>query len=1286
NEEIDWNFIDFGLDLEPTIRLIESSNPIGILSYLDEECIMPGGTDRSFLEKIEKISGVNGVNFKDNFRIKHYAGEVEYSVDNWLMKNRDVESLNLIEHISSSTTKSNNSFNMNSNTINSINSINDMNSSVTRRNRRSRVTFRDADAASFIQQNKVTNNESYCSITKEILSFSRSNGKSGIFKTVAQQHRESLNFLMETLKGTEPHFVRCILPNLEKEPGKFCKALVLDQLRCNGVLEGIRISRLGYPNRMLFSEFVCRYKILLADMHLNNIDINNDNSVNNGVNNSFNNDSINKNNDNSCDNVDIMYESPECLNKMVKELKINNYKIGKTMIFFRQGVLADLEDRRENAMAKICGAIQNIVRMQMEVKRREDQDIKMKGLLQLQRNSADIVKMLRWKWWRLIMRIKPLLNDDGNSKRRIAIEELEGKIENYKEEIKNTKELLNSKNKELSSAFIEVEEKKREVKMKSAEIENKEELLNVLREEKASLVLSRKENIHMIKELENKIEVLNDTLNQLKDDYNKLESEMKIKENLIESLNSKIVQKDSEIQNKIKEIEMIAHEDLKNVLQEKEDEIKRLKNAIDEINKSLNNREKQNARLNSTLELCNKEIQEQNTAIENMRNEILEMTSREKKHISHIEGYKIMNSKLKEENDDVELEINKLRDENENHLMRAEHGEKEKMKMQKEIEFYRGRVENLEGGFKEIQKMHDERKVVEEFYVCRECRQYKGLSINNSDNANNTIDIDINNSDINNDVNIDNANNTIDINNSNLIKNENNYFCNDKKCLCYNPHFKLIKNYNERIEREKAFNKNLMDENDNLRKENEEMSKASLRNFIEVENKHGGEMNILNNRIRKLEQENNQLKKELSGSETSEELSCEKINYERINRLYERERSLKNKLELQLIGMEGENTRLAGEIELLRENSSSVNNSMLNDKIEHARLELENIRRHLNTTVHSLQDGFLKLNTDREAYYCALVDEFNKVYDALITENTNYKMKEGLFEEMKNKSALLAEQIKMLSSENERLGVEHLADEREINDLKGHAARVVAEFEKREDEIEKIRKSYANELKRIEENAQLYENKKNMLEIKVKEFIKEQEKSMEEQMERIRNEKDRKINEIENENRSLRDAIEKMGNERVVMAGQLMEKELLLSASKANFMHNKIDDMNVDINDDTKYSRMNDNNDIKYNNDLMNGGNRERLVCTVVADREAFKANEWKRIVMSKCEKCSSRPEENSCAKDKEEIIKMGNEVAGLSLKLKQAERVNEDNRRIIEMLRDSVKLSKIKRHSNESL
>ena len=85
--------------------------------------------------------------------------------------------------------------------------------------------------------------------------------KGGGPKTVSTFYTQQLHKLMNTLHATEPHFIRCIIPNNHKQPGQIEPALVLHQLTCNGVLEGIRICMRGFPNRMPYPEFVYRYEL-----------------------------------------------------------------------------------------------------------------------------------------------------------------------------------------------------------------------------------------------------------------------------------------------------------------------------------------------------------------------------------------------------------------------------------------------------------------------------------------------------------------------------------------------------------------------------------------------------------------------------------------------------------------------------------------------------------------------------------------------------------------------------------------------------------------------------------------------------------------------------------------------------------------------------------------------------------------------------------------------------------------------------------------------------------------
>merc|ERR1712192_289343 len=80
--------------------------------------------------------------------------------------------------------------------------------------------------------------------------------------TVSSAFRSQLDALLTTLNQTDPHFIRCIVPNNHKTPGLLDSALVMHQLTCNGVLEGIRICRRGFPNRTVYPDFVHRFIII----------------------------------------------------------------------------------------------------------------------------------------------------------------------------------------------------------------------------------------------------------------------------------------------------------------------------------------------------------------------------------------------------------------------------------------------------------------------------------------------------------------------------------------------------------------------------------------------------------------------------------------------------------------------------------------------------------------------------------------------------------------------------------------------------------------------------------------------------------------------------------------------------------------------------------------------------------------------------------------------------------------------------------------------------------------
>jgi myosin heavy subunit len=81
-EGIDWEFIDFGLDLQPTIDCISGKQ--GLLPILDEQSIFPKATDQTLVQKFDQCQKAStsyvktNLKMKGDFAVKHYAGEVVY--------------------------------------------------------------------------------------------------------------------------------------------------------------------------------------------------------------------------------------------------------------------------------------------------------------------------------------------------------------------------------------------------------------------------------------------------------------------------------------------------------------------------------------------------------------------------------------------------------------------------------------------------------------------------------------------------------------------------------------------------------------------------------------------------------------------------------------------------------------------------------------------------------------------------------------------------------------------------------------------------------------------------------------------------------------------------------------------------------------------------------------------------------------------------------------------------------------------------------------------------------
>uniref|UniRef100_A0A8C3G4X5 Myosin VC n=1 Tax=Cyclopterus lumpus TaxID=8103 RepID=A0A8C3G4X5_CYCLU len=146
--------------------------------------------------------------------------------------------------------------------------------------------------------------------------------------SVGDKFCSSLSLLMETLNATTPHYVRCIKPNDEKLPFEYDSRRVVQQLRACGVLETIRISAQSYPSRWTYNEFYSRYSILMSHQEA---DLN-----------------------------DKKQTCKDVLQRLIQDP--NQYKFGRTKIFFRAGQVAYLEKLRLDRLRGACVTIQKHVR------------------------------------------------------------------------------------------------------------------------------------------------------------------------------------------------------------------------------------------------------------------------------------------------------------------------------------------------------------------------------------------------------------------------------------------------------------------------------------------------------------------------------------------------------------------------------------------------------------------------------------------------------------------------------------------------------------------------------------------------------------------------------------------------------------------------------------------------------------------------------------------------------------------------------------------------------------
>ncbi|XP_049524303.1 myosin heavy chain, muscle-like isoform X1 [Dermacentor silvarum] len=653
-EGIEWVFIDFGLDLQACIELIEK--PMGVLSILEEESMFPKASDKTFEEKLKTNHLGKSPNFikpkppkpgqaEAHFAIVHYAGTVPYNLSGWLEKNKDPLNDCVVDQ-----------FKKGSNAL-------------------LQAIFEDHPGLGAAEDK---------------------GGKGGRkkgsgFQTVSGLYREQLNKLMTTLRSTQPHFVRCIIPNETKSPGVIDSHLVMHQLTCNGVLEGIRICRKGFPNRMIYPDFKQRYTILAAS------------AVPKGF-------------------VDAKNVSEKVIEAI--QLDANDFRFGHSKIFFRAGVLGRLEELRDERLGKIITMMQAAVRWYLTKKNFQKLKEQRVALLVIQRNLRKFLQLRNWLWWKLYSKVKPLL----------SVARVEDELKALEEKLKKTQEALDKEEKlrkELEGQNVKILQEKNDLflqleaeRMGAGDVE---ERLNKALTQKGDLEsqlqdlndrLSHEEDAHAQlsqskKKLESEISGLKKDIEDMELALQKAEQDKATKDHQIRNLNDEIQHQDELINKLNKEKKQLQETNQKTAedLQATEDKVNhlnkvkaKLEQTLDELEDSLEREKKARADLEKNKRKVEGDLklaQEAVADLEKHKKEMEQNLQRKEKEMASLaaklEDEQALVAKLQKQIKELQARIEELEEELEAERQARAKAEKQRADLAREIEELSERLEESGG-------------------------------------------------------------------------------------------------------------------------------------------------------------------------------------------------------------------------------------------------------------------------------------------------------------------------------------------------------------------------------------------------------------------------------------------------------------------------------------------------------------------------------------------------------------------------------------------------------------
>merc|ERR1711899_164305 len=390
--------------------------------------------------------------------------------------------------------------------------------------------------------------------------------KKGGAKTVSSVYLVQLAELMHTLHSTEPHFIRCIVPNTHKKPLEVEPPLIMHQLTCNGVLEGIRICMRGFPNRMLYPDYKSRYQILGAAEIAT-----------------------------ASDNKSGVYALMDKI-----DFSREKYRLGHTKVFFRAGALAALEEARDNIVLKLVRWMQaECFKFQLN-KVYQKKKAQRELMMVIQRNFRKYASLRNWGWFIIIQKTKPLIGQvNMEEELRLLGQKAEETYGEYSKQVE-TKKRLEEENvaakeeikalmKQLESEQGNLSQYTEKQALMSAQKANMEVELTNAGKRLAQMEVARQEETAVKKSLEADNMVIKKDIEDLELAIQKLEQEKTNRDHIMRSLNDEIANQDEVINKLNKEKKHAGESSAKSAedLQSAEDKVSHLNNIKSKLEQTL---------------------------------------------------------------------------------------------------------------------------------------------------------------------------------------------------------------------------------------------------------------------------------------------------------------------------------------------------------------------------------------------------------------------------------------------------------------------------------------------------------------------------------------------------------------------------------------------------------------------------------------------------------------------------------------------------------------------------